>query len=129
MRADVRFPPIADISVSPLPSAMKRAFSLHTVVLLSCTSRSDAACPTIHNVAQRDADADARAALARGDHYLLMLGGFVGTVPGVENPGSYPTQVMEGTSDIETETCARQGATAESYVTKYNQTIVRATGR
>jgi hypothetical protein len=54
-----------------------------------------------------------------------MLGGFVGSVPGVSQTDAYPTQMIEGTSDMKTEACARLGPEAESYATKYNQTIVR----
>lgn len=107
---------------------MKRAFLFCLASLPSCTSQPDAGCPPIERLAHRDASADARAALAKGDGHLLMLGGFVGSVPGVANPGSYPTQMMEGTSDTKTEGCAHQEAIAEAYAAKYNRTIVQATG-
>jgi hypothetical protein len=92
--------------------------------LASCTSKPEATCPGIEALAHRDATADARAALARGDRHLLMLGGFVGVVPGVQDSTAYPTQMIEGTSDTTTEACRRQRATAETYATKYNQTVV-----
>ena len=106
---------------------MKRAFLFCLASLPSCTSQPDAGCPPIERLAHRDASADARAALAKGDGHLLMLGGFVGSVPGVENPGSLPTQMMDGTSDVRTEACARQRPAAEAYAAKYNQTIVEGT--
>jgi hypothetical protein len=52
-----------------------------------------------------------------------MLGGFAGAVPGVENSDGYQTQMIKGTSDVKTEACARQGATAESYAAKCDKTI------
>lgn len=67
---------------------------------------------------------DARAALARGDRHLLELGGFAGSVPGVENWDGYQLEEIEGTSDTTNEACRRLGATAEAYATKYNQTVV-----
>jgi hypothetical protein len=103
---------------------MKRAFSVFLLAATGCRTEPDAACPAIDALAQRDAVADARAALAKGDHHLLMLGGFVGSLPGVQNAGSYPTRMMEGTSDTETEACAHRKSKAESYAAKYNRTIV-----
>lgn len=58
-----------------------------------------------------------------------MLGGFVGTVPGVENADGYGTEMIEGTSDLRTEACAHQRGTAESYAAKYNQAIVQGSRR
>ena len=104
---------------------VKRAALICAMVVSGCTSNPKGGCPAIARVAQRDAVADARAALA--DRHLLMLGGFVGSVPGVENPGSLPTQMMDGTSDVRTEACARQRPAAEAYAAKYNQTIVEGT--
>jgi hypothetical protein len=98
------------------------------MVLTGCTSQPEAQCP-IENLSKRDAVADARAALANGDRHLLMVGGFVGTVPGVEDSESYPTRMMEGTSDTDIRRCAGQRAAAEAYAAKYNQTVVRATAR
>jgi len=97
---------------------------LGIAALASCTSKPVATCPSIEALAQRDAVADARAALAKGDRHLLMLGGFVGSVPGVSDPGARPTQMIEGTSDTTTKACNRQRATAEAYAVKYNQAIV-----
>lgn len=107
---------------------MKRAAILCAVILTGCTPKPEAGCPAIGRLANRDPVADARAALARGDRHLLMLGGFVRSVPGVANPGSLPTQMMEGTSDTKTEACARQAVTAEAYAGNYNRTIAQATG-
>jgi len=63
--------------------------------------------------------------LAKGDHHLLMLGGFVGEVPGVPNGDTYPTRMIDGTSDTTTEACRQQRNVAEAYATKYNQIIVQ----
>jgi hypothetical protein len=95
------------------------------MVLTGCTSKPEAGCPAIEKLAHTDPVTDARTALAKGDRHLLMLGGFVGSVPGVESSDGYPTQMIEGTSDVKiTLACAHQRPTAESYATKYNQTIV-----
>jgi len=56
-----------------------------------------------------------------------MLGGYVGSVPGVKNWAGYQLQEIEGTSDTATDACRLLGATAEAYATKYNQTIVDGT--
>lgn len=77
----------------------------------------------------RDPVADARAALTEGDDHLLMLGGFVGSVPGVEEPKGYRTRMIDGTSDTTTEACRRERRVAEAYATRYNQTIARGGGR
>jgi hypothetical protein len=107
---------------------VKRVALICAVIVSGCTSKLEAGCPTLERLAQRDAVADARTALAKGDRHLLMLGGFVGSVPGVENPGLLPTQMVEGTSDARTEACAQQRPAAEAYASRYNQTIIQATG-
>jgi len=98
------------------------------VALAGCTSKPQATCLAIETLARRNPIADARSALAKGDHHLLMLGGFAGSVPGVENPGSLPTQMIEGTSEVKTDACADEGATAEAYAAKYNRTVVEGSG-
>ena len=104
---------------------MKRASFICAVVLGGCTTKADVGCPAIERLAHRDAVADARAALAKGDRHLLKLGGFVGSVPGVENSDGYQTQMIEGTSDAKImDGCARLGPAAEAYAAKYNRTIV-----
>ena len=129
-RRNVRFPPKAAVQVDPLQTftrttPVKRPILVCIAALAGCTSQPPAGCPAIEKLAHRDAAADARAALAKGDRHLLMLGGFVGSVPGVENSDGYQTEMIEGTSDVKTGACAPQGATAEAYATKYNQTIVQ----
>jgi hypothetical protein len=111
-----------------LATLVKRPVLFCIAALASCTSQPHADCPAIERLAQRDAAADARTALAKGDRHLLMLGGFVGSVPGVQNPNGHTTQMMEGTSDVRTAACAGQRATAEAYATKYNLTVVQGTG-
>ena len=103
---------------------MKRAVLLGIAALAGCTSKPQPTCPSIEALAHRDAIADARAAVGRGDRHLLTLGGYVGSVPGVENWAGYKLEEIEGTSDTTTEACRRLGATAEAYATKYNQTVV-----
>jgi hypothetical protein len=99
---------------------VKRAALICIAALTSCTTQHEAGCPAIEKLAHRDAAADARAALAKG--------GFVGSVPGVDDPAAYRTQIMEGTSDVRTEACAHQRNMAEAYAAKYNQTIAQGTG-
>jgi len=103
---------------------MKRATLFYIAALGGCTPAPDATCPSIESHSHRDAVADARAALARGDSHLLMLGGFVGVVPGVRDSSGYATRTIAGTSDTTTDACRRLRATAEAYATKYNQTVV-----
>jgi hypothetical protein len=123
-RANVRFPPIADISRCLLARGVKRAVLLGVAALAGCTAKPEPTCPSIEALAHKDAIADGRAALVRGDRHLLTLGGFVGSVPGVENWDGYQLQEIEGTSDTATEACRRLGATAKAYATKYNQSVV-----
>src|ERR1043165_3451809 len=61
-------------------------------------------CPSLENLKLADPVADATSAQAHGDHRLLMLGGFVGTIPGAEG-SPQPTRLIEGTSDTETKAC------------------------
>ena len=70
---------------------------------------------------------DARTALGKGDHHLLMLGGLVGVVPGVPSgvaANATDAVEIEGTSDVTTDACRRLRGVAETYATKYNETIV-----
>jgi hypothetical protein len=101
-----------------------RAVLIGIAALAGCTSKPRPTCPGIEVLAHKDATADARAALARGDRHLLTLGGFVGSVPGVQHWDGYQLQEIEGTSDTATEACRRLGATAEAYASRYNQTVV-----
>jgi hypothetical protein len=103
---------------------VKRAVLIGIAALAGCTSKPESTCASIEALGRRDAISDARAALAHGDRHLLMLGGFVGSVPGVENWHGYQLQEIEDTSDTTTEACRRLRATAEFYATKYNQTVV-----
>ena len=107
---------------------MKRLALVCALILISCEPKHRASCPGIEKLAHRNPVADARTASAKGDRHLLMLGGFVGTTPGVQNANGYPTRMMEGTSDTATDACRRQGIIAETYATKYNETIVGHTG-
>jgi hypothetical protein len=108
---------------------MNRPILVCVAALSSCTSKPDAGCPAIERLAHSDAAVDARTALEKGDQHLLMLGGFVGEVPGVSNPGSFPTQMMESTSDVESEDCSRLRTTAVAYAIKYNRIIVEGSTR
>ena len=105
---------------------MKVLVVLSLIAVASCAQQPDVGCPAIETLAHRDAAADARAALARGDRHLLMLGGFAGEVPGVPNFDAYPTRMVEGTSDTTTKACSQRRDIAEAYATKYNQTVLQA---
>lgn len=103
---------------------MKAAVAFITFALLGCSQNAPQSCPSIERLLHRNAVADARAALAKGDNHLLSLGGFVGSAPGAENADLTNTVEIEGTSDTATGACRRLGNVAETYATKYNQTIV-----
>lgn len=122
----VRFPPIADIDWTLLPTSMKQAILLGLLAVAGCSSQAKVGCPALQALSHRDAAADAREALARGDYRLLMLGGFVGSVPGVTDPGKHTTRMLDGTSDTTSDACRRIAATAEAYAVKYNRAIVQA---
>ena len=124
-QANVRFRPIADIRGELLASHVKVSVVIALTALASCTEQPGAGCPAIEKLARRDAAADARAALAKGDHHLLMLGGFVGEIPGVSNTDAYPTRMVEGTSETTPNACRRRRDVAEAYAAKYNRTIVQ----
>jgi hypothetical protein len=121
----VSFPPIADISPLWLAIRVKAATAVILITLAGCTQQRDVGCPAIDALAHRDAVADARNALARGDRHLLMLGGFVGEIPGVSNSDAYASQMVEGTSDTTKDACRRRRSVARAYAARYNQTIVQ----
>ncbi len=121
-----RFRPIADSSGGCEVRRMKETVLVAMIAVASSTSRPEVSCPAIETLEHRDAAADARAALAREDNHLLMLGGFVGSVPGMSDPGDHPTRMMDGTSDTTTEACRRARPIAEVYAAKYNETISQA---
>jgi hypothetical protein len=108
-----------------------RKVILLSLIVAGCAPRVDDGCPAVSNLVNRDAVADARAALAKGDRKLLMLGGYVGEVPGVPNVRDHPTEMMEGTSDTETEACMnpRLRDVAAAYASKYNRTVVASDRR
>lgn len=85
-------------------------------------------CESLERLKSADPIADAKAALARGDHHLLMVGGYVGTVPGADH-GSLPSVMIEGTGDTETAACYALRPVAEAYARRYNSAIVGVTGR
>jgi len=85
-------------------------------------------CPALEKLQRSDPVTDATAASARGDNRLLMLGGYVGTVPGAEG-SNLPNRLLDGTTDTETEACYRLRGFAEAYALKYNGVIVASQGR
>ena len=88
----------------------------------NCTNGRLTECPELASLVHRDPIQDAKAAFASGDSHLLLLGGFVHVTPGVEST-NLPTREIQGTSDTSTEACRAFGRDAETYATKYNQTI------
>lgn len=80
-------------------------------------------CPELESLLPGHAEADARAAARRGDSRLLMIGGYVGTIPGAEG-SSRPTRLVEGTGDTATAACYALRAQAEKYALTYNRTMI-----
>lgn len=92
------------------------------VVLDACSHRREATCPPMDALARRDAKADAVLAAAHGDNRLVMLGGYVGELPGGLEPGQ--VRVLEGTSDTTIAACAKKRRIAFRYARTYNRTIL-----
>jgi len=103
---------------------MRRSCVVAILISNSVSGCFDAdTCPSL--VERSDPISDAAAAIKQGDNSLLMLGGYVGTIPGAEG-SSLPTKFVEGTTDYETEACYRLRPAAEAYALNYNATIVAA---
>ncbi len=97
------------------------------VVDLSSQRGRARGCPSLERLKAADATADAEAAHARGDNHLVMLGGYVGTVPGVSEDlvSLLPHVMLTETSDTTTEGCQELRSVAEGYASTYNMTIAR----
>lgn len=95
------------------------------LLLLAGCQRHIAACPSLDRLRLADARGDAVAAMGRGDRHLIMLGGYVGTIPGGE-AGNLPTELLAGTGDDATTACAALRSSAESYALRYNKTVKAA---
>lgn len=80
-------------------------------------------CPELESLLPEHAEADARAAARQGDSRLLMMGGYVGTIPGAEG-SSRATRLVEGTGDTQTAACQGLRAQAEKYALAYNRTMI-----
>lgn len=80
-------------------------------------------CPALDALKVADAADNARQALARRDHHLLMIGGYVGTVPG-RGASHLPAMLLEGTGDTVTEACHRLRPIAEAYALAYNRAVI-----
>lgn len=85
-------------------------------------------CENLEKLKSGDPVADAKAALARGDHHILMLGGYVGTTPGAET-NSLQRVMVDGTGDTATEACRALRPAAEAYALQYNKVIVAGARR
>ncbi len=96
------------------------------IVLSSCGHRKEASCPALDALAQRDAKADATAAANRGDERLVMVGGFVGELPG--GLSHQQVRVLEGTGDT-SKSCLKKRRIAFRYARTYNRTILKRQGR
>ncbi|MGH6643100.1 MAG: hypothetical protein ACRED3_10425 [Bradyrhizobium sp.] len=95
---------------------------LITSILGGCYSESG--CASLDALRQANPVADATAANSRGNHTLLMLGGYVGTVPGFRGNELPDTLMLDGTSDVELEACRQLRPLGEAYALKYNETIL-----
>jgi hypothetical protein len=98
--------------------------------LLACGSPSDAdsRCPELERLKPDQARSDALAATAKGDKHLIMLGGYVGVVPG-GNPTNLPTVLLASTGDTAPEACRRLRPKAESYALAYNAEVRSVSGK
>jgi len=105
---------------------MRRSCVVAILISNSVSGCFDAdTCPSLEKLERSDPISDAAAAIKQDDNSLLMLGGYVGTIPGAEG-SSLPTKFVEGTTDYEIEACYRLRPAAEAYALKYNATIVAA---
>jgi len=100
-----------------------RTTALFALLLVGGCHRQEA-CPELAKLRRANPVRDAEAAASRGDHRLLMLGGFVGVVPGAERT-SVPTRMLEGTGDANTNACDAMRPIAENYALAYNRTMLR----
>jgi len=82
-------------------------------------------CPPIEQLRSADPAADALAAAKHGDVHLLMLGGYVGEIPG-RGDSKLPVQLIEGTEDTTTLECIRLRPYAEDYARRYNEAVLSA---
>jgi len=80
-------------------------------------------CPELESLLPEHAEVDARTAASRGDTRLLMIGGYVGTIPGAED-SSTPTRLVEGTGDDQTAACRGLRSQAQKYALIYNRTMI-----
>ncbi len=106
---------------------VRKLVAIAILCLATACQRLDR-CESIEKLKSNDPAADAKAALARGDFHILMLGGYVGVAPGAEN-SSLQTVMIEGTSDTTTEACLALRPAAEAYALQYNKVIVAGSRR
>ena len=87
----------------------------------------------LHQIAARDAVADARTAIARGDLRFVAIHGFSTEVPGVtltERELNQDHRLIEGTSDFYTSPAELAlNERAREYATQYNAEILAARSR
>jgi hypothetical protein len=86
--------------------------------------REKETCPELEKLGRANPVIDAEAAASRGDYRLLMLGGYVGVVPGAEQT-SAPTRMLEATGDANTSACDALRPVAEKYALAYNRTMLQ----
>ena len=124
MPREARYKPYDQTTRGSYHRKMIRLFVIAILVgssLAAC--QPDEGCPSLEKLSRADPVSDATTAHAQGDDRVLMLGGFVGTVPGAEG-SALPNRLLEGTTDYTTEACYRMRPFALAYVQKYNATIV-----
>ena len=98
------------------------ALALLAVAIFRNSSDASETCPELEKLRSADAHGDAKAVVARGESLLLMLGGFVGVVPGGADE-TVPTVLIEGTEDTSPEMCQRLRGIAEDYARRFNETV------
>ena len=80
-------------------------------------------CPLLERLGKADARADAQAAAQNGDRHLVMLGGYVGAVPGGEH-SALRRVLLAGTEDTASSACQARRGIAEAYARAYNEATV-----
>jgi hypothetical protein len=102
---------------------MIRQIAVAALIVMTAACHKVDRCESLERLKSADPISDAKAAIARGDRRLLMLGGYVGTVPSADGR-SRPTVMLGGTGDDQTPACYSLRPVAEAYARRYNSEIV-----
>ena len=113
------------------PGMRTCSFVLLTAVtfLAACHRRRQLeGCPAISALDGHDPQEDAAKAFNAGDKRLLELGGLAPEAPGAKSPYRFAPgttfRMLEGTSDMTTESCYAIRHKAEAYAKLYNQKML-----